>query len=152
MSRSRRRFLLPSFYEVMAGIDHKNALTLGCIGLVDDDNTGRDSSTIKQVGRQTDDALDITLIDDGLTDGGLCIAAEQNAMRKNDRSLAGAFQGLQDVEQPSKVAVLFGRSITIAVKTAIILEAVRPVFQRERGIGHAKSKRFSTSSSEPSSK
>ena len=130
--------LVAILYEVMAGIDHKNALTLGCIGLVDDDNTGRDAGTIKQVGRQTDDALDITLIDDGLADGGLCIAAEQNAVRKNDRSLAGAFQGLQDMEKPRKVAVFFGRSVTIAVKTAIILKAVRPVFQRERGVGHRK--------------
>ena len=130
--------LVAILYEVMAGIDHKDSLALGCIGLIDNDDTGRDAGTIKQVGRQTDDALDITFIDDGLTDGGLCIAAEQNAMGQNDRSLAGAFQGLQDVEKPRKVAILFGRSITIAVKTAIIFEAIRPVFQGERGIGHRK--------------
>ena len=44
------------------------------------------------------------------------------------------------MEKPRKVAVLFGRSVAIAIKTAIILETVRPVFQRERRIGHRKVK------------
>ena len=81
-------------YEVVAGINHKDALALGCISLVDDDNTGRDASTIKEVGRQTNDALDITLVDNSLADGCLCIATKQNAVGQNDRSLAGTFQGL----------------------------------------------------------
>ena len=44
------------------------------------------------------------------------------------------------MEQPCKVAVLLRRSVTIAIKATVILETIRPVFQRERGIGHRKVK------------
>lgn len=103
-----------------------------------EDNAGRDTGAIKQVGGQADDALDIALVNNGFADSRLRIATEQNTVGKNDRSLAGAFQGLQNMEQPRKVAVLFRRSVTIAIKAAIILKTIRPVFQRKRRIGHRK--------------
>ena len=130
--------LIAVLNEVVAGINHKDTLALGGISLIDDDNAGRDTGAIKQVGGQADDALDIALVDNGFTDGCLCIATEQNTVGKNDRSLTGAFQGLQNMEQPRKVAVLFRRSVAIAIKAAIILKTIRPVFQRKRRIGHRK--------------
>ena len=84
--------------EAMAGINHKDTLALGGISLIDDDNAGRDTGAIKQVGGQADNALNIALINNGFTDGCLCIATEQNTVGKNDRSLAGAFQRLQNME------------------------------------------------------
>ena len=113
-----------------------NTLALGGISLIDDDNAGRDTGAIKQVGGQADDALDIALVNNSFADSRLRIATEQNTMGKNDRSLASAFQGLQNMERPCKVTVLFRRSVTIAIKATIILKAIRPVFQRKRGIGH----------------
>ena len=84
--------------EVMAGINHKDTLALGGISLIDDDNAGRDTGAIKQVGGQADDALDIALVNNSFADSRLRIATEQNTMGKNDRSLAGAFQRLQNME------------------------------------------------------
>ena len=64
--------------EVMAGIDHKDALTLNGISLIDDDNAGRDAGAIKQVGGQADDALDIALVNNGFADSRLRIATVEN--------------------------------------------------------------------------
>ena len=75
-----------------------NTLALGGISLIDDDNAGRDTGAIKQVGGQADDALDIALVNNSFADSRLRIATEQNTMGKNDRSLAGAFQRLQNME------------------------------------------------------
>lgn len=117
-----------------------NAPPLRSIGFVDDNDTGGNSRAIEQVCGQTNNALDIALVNDGLTDRRLCIATEQNTVGQNNRRLTGAFQGLQNVQQPCEVAVLLGRSVTVAVKTAILFQAVRPILERKGRIGYGKVK------------
>ena len=77
--------------------------------LIHHDDAGRDAGAVKQVGRQADDAFDIALPDDVAADIGLGIAPEQYAVGQNDRALAGAFEGFDDVQQKGIVAVFLGR-------------------------------------------
>lgn len=127
-------------HEVMAGIDHKDALALVSIRLVQNNNTGRDSGAVEQICRQADEALDIAFVDDGFSNGGFCIASEQNTMGQDNRSLARALQRLQNMKKPRKVTILFRGPVTIAVKSAVILQPVSPVFQGERWVRHGKVK------------
>ena len=52
-------------HEAAAGVDHEDALAGVGVLLVDDDDAGGDAGAIEQVGRQADDALDVSLADRG---------------------------------------------------------------------------------------
>ena len=106
--------LVSVFHIIVTCIDHKNALTLVCIGLINDDNTGGDTRAVKEVGRQSDDALDISLIYNSFTDGRLCVSSEQYAVWQNDCRFTCGFERFENMQKPCKIAVLFRRSITIA--------------------------------------
>ena len=127
--------LVAVFYEVPAGINHKNASALISIFLVDDNDTSRNTCAIEQICRQPDDSLDKSGPDKGLSDFTLGITTEQDTMRQNDSSLTCSFQGFQNVHQPCIVAVFLGRSLTIAIETAVLFQSIRPVLDRKRGIG-----------------
>ena len=96
-------------HEAAAGIDHEDALAGVGILLVDHDDAGGNASAIKQVGWQTDDALDVSLADQVAADVGLGIAAKQDAVRQDARALAGALERTNDVQQVGVVALLGGR-------------------------------------------
>ena len=128
--------LIAILHEVMAGIDHKDTSTLIRIFLVNDNDASRDTGAIEQIGRQTNDALDIACFDQILTNSSLCIATEQNTVGQNNRSLTGALQRFQNMHQPGIVTVLFRRSFTIAIKSAVFLNSIRPVFDRERRVSN----------------
>ena len=54
--------------------------------LIDDDDACRDTRAVEEVRRQADDGLDVTATDDLLADVRLGVAAEENAVRKDDGS------------------------------------------------------------------
>jgi hypothetical protein len=56
--------LVPVFDETLGGVDHENALAVGGVFLVQHDDAGRDAGPVEEVGRETDDALDVTTSDD----------------------------------------------------------------------------------------
>ena len=62
--------LVAVFQESRAGVDHENALARVRVVLVDNNNARRDAGAIEQVGRQADDALDVTLGEQILADLG----------------------------------------------------------------------------------
>ena len=55
-------------------IHHKDTLTGGCTFLVQHDDASWDASTVEQIGRQTNDALDHTALNQVLADSALGIA------------------------------------------------------------------------------
>ena len=62
------------------------------INLVDDNDASGDTGAEKDVGRQTDDAHDVTLADKVFPYGRLGIAAKQNPMRQDTCAPAGALE------------------------------------------------------------
>ena len=121
--------LVAILHVIVACIDHKNAFSLIGICFINDNNAGRNTRAVKEVGRQADNALNVALVNDVLADRCLGITSEQNAVRKNDRRFACGFQGFENMQKPSKIAVLFGRHVTVPGKTPIIFQAIRPVFE-----------------------
>ena len=64
---------------------------------------------------------------------GLGVAAEQHAVRQDDRRLAGALERLEDVQQEGVVAVLLGRRAELEA-AVVVLQPVAPRLDRERRI------------------
>ena len=92
---------------------------------VEHDDAGGDAGAVKQVRRQADDALDEALRDDVLADLGLGIAAKQDAMRQNDRALAGALERRDNVQKIGIVAVLRGRDAVLEAAVGIVASGSR---------------------------
>src|SRR6266851_7545570 len=94
--------------------------------------------TIKQIGWQANNALDIALADEATADVGLGIATEQHAMRQDARTFASAFQGADDMQRVSVVALFCGRHaerLEALVKVVERIEASAPPLVRKRRIG-----------------
>ena len=85
------------FHEAAAGVDHEDALASVGILLVDHHDAGRNAGAVKQVGRQTNDALDVSLADQVAPDVGLGTASKQHAVRQDARAFAGAFERANNV-------------------------------------------------------
>ena len=73
---------------VSARVDHEDAFAFVRVLLVDGDDAGRDARAVEEVGRQADDALDVSAPDDSLADGRLRVAPEEYAVRQ-EGALAG---------------------------------------------------------------
>ncbi len=129
--------LVAVFHKSLGGIDHEDALAGMGVFLVEHQDAGRDARAVKEIGRQADDALDVAALDDLAADGGLGTAAEQNAVRENDRAFAGALEAGEDVQQEGIVAVLLRRDAELEAAIQVIgrIEAVAPGLGGERKIG-----------------
>ena len=126
--------LVAVLYKIVACVDHKDAGALIRIFFVNDNNACRDTGTIEQVCRQTNDTLDVTGFDQGFSNFALCVATEQHAVGQNNCSFTGTLQGFEYMHQPRIVAVLFGRSFTVSVESAVFLYTISPVFDGERRV------------------
>src|SRR5262249_56796326 len=71
------RTVLP---ETLGGVDHEYALAAGGVLLVEHHNAGGDARAVEEVGGQPDDALEIAGANELLSDYGLGVAAEENAV------------------------------------------------------------------------
>ena len=129
--------LVAVFHEALGGVDHEDALAGMGVFLVEHEDAGGDARAVKEIGRQADDALDVTALDDLPADRGLGTATEQNAVRKNDRAFACALEAGEDVQQEGIVAVLLRRNAECKAAIQVIgrVEAVAPGFGGERKIG-----------------
>ncbi|MNO68732.1 hypothetical protein D3C76_595710 [compost metagenome] len=145
--------LVAIFDKAFAGIDHKQPLLMvsQCIEgagvgalFVDDDDAGRNTGAVEQVGRQTDDPLDIALLEQVLADTRLGIAAKQHAVWQDHRTLAGALQALDDVQQEGVIAVFLWRHAPDKAAELVVLgiEAASPVLVGEGRVGYGKVKGF----------
>ena len=88
--------------------------------LVQHQDAGGDAGAVEEVGRQSDDALDVALPDDALADRRLGAAPEQYAVGVNHRALAGALEAREDVQQEGVVAVLLGRDAVLEAAIEIV--------------------------------
>ena len=137
MSWARRRFLLPSLMKPLEASIMKMPLRACGVLLVEHDDAGGNAGAVEEVRRQADDALDVAAPDDLAADVGLGAAAEQHAVRQDDRALAGALEAGEDVEQKGVVAVLRRRDAELEALELVVgrVEAVAPRLGRERRIG-----------------
>ncbi|MPM47723.1 hypothetical protein SDC9_94437 [bioreactor metagenome] len=104
-----------------AGVNHKDAGSAFGVFLINDDDAGRDASTIEEVGGQAYDTLNPLLFKNLLADGFLGIASEQNAVWHNDTCFAGQTQRFQNMEKPCIVAILFRRNSVVIESFVLII-------------------------------
>jgi len=116
--------LVAIFDVAAAGVDHEDALADAGVFLVDDDDTDGDAGAVKQVGRQTDDAFDVTFSNQVLADVGLGVAPEQYAVRRDASALPCAFQRTDDMQQVGVIALLVRRRTEILVAPVRIVKRV----------------------------
>jgi hypothetical protein len=69
------------FDKVLTGIYHKDTLATGGMLFVYDNDTRRNPCAVKEVGRQSDDPLDIAMLNEVTTDLSFCTTTEQDTMR-----------------------------------------------------------------------
>ena len=100
--------LVAVLHEALAAVDHEDALAGGGVFLIEDEDAGGDAGAVEEVGREADDALEVAGADELLTDDGLGIAPEEDAVRENAGAFALALHGTDDVEQ-KRVVTLLGR-------------------------------------------
>src|SRR5690554_704736 len=131
-------------HKALAGIDHKDALAGMSVFLVDNDDAGGNAGTVKQVGGQAVDALDVALLDQILTDAGFGVATEEHTVGQDHRALAGAFQAFDDVQQKGVVAVFLRRNAPHKAVERVFfrVEATGPVFLGKGRVGHGEVEGF----------
>ena len=131
--------LVPVLHKVLAGIDHKDTLAAGGMLFVYDDDTRRDARTVEEVGRQPNDAFDISVTNKIAADLGFCTSTEKYTVRKNTRPFTRMFQRTDDVEQVG-IVPLFGRRHSKIYKTLVLVvvgvDACAPALVTERRIGN----------------
>src|SRR5205823_5915488 len=84
--------LVAIFNKALAGVDHEDTAAAGSVFLIDDNNAGRDAGTVEQVGRQSNDALDVPFADDVPSNITLGIATKENTVRQDHRAFPAAFK------------------------------------------------------------
>jgi len=130
--------LVTVFDVAAAGIDHEDAFAGMGVFLVDNDDTGRNAGAVEQIGRQADDAFDVTFSDQVLADVGFGVAPKQYAVRQNASALPGTFQRTDDMQQVGVIALLVRRRAEIMeapVRIVKRVDAGAPAFVAERRIG-----------------
>src|SRR5581483_10642819 len=123
--------------EAAARVNHKNP-TAGAGGfLVGYEDARRDARAIKQIGRQSDDALQIAGADEPFPNDGLGVAAKEYAVRQNAGGFPLAFHRADDVQQVSVIALPRGRHAPgeALVMVQVGKDAGTPRLVRERRIG-----------------
>src|SRR5450830_1433538 len=78
--------------ETSASVEHKDAFAARRMFLVDNNNAGRDTSAVEQVGRQADNAFDIAVANQLTADFSLSITTKQYAVRQDAGGFALTFQ------------------------------------------------------------
>lgn len=116
--------LRPVPHEPAAGVDHEDALALLRVLFVEHDDAGRDAGAKEQVGRQADNAFDITPADQITADFRLGIAPEQHAVRQDAGALAGVFERADDMQQIGVVALLVQRCAQAAKPLGRVVQRV----------------------------
>ncbi len=99
----------PVLREPFRRVDHEDRLARRGVALVEHDDAGGNAGAVEQVGRETDDPLEIAVPDKVAADRALRAAAEQYAVRQDARAFAGGFERAHNVQQIRVVALLRGR-------------------------------------------
>lgn len=89
--------------ELLAGIDEEDVVIV-LAALLHYQDTGRDACAVKDVGRQTDDCVNVVLLlNEELTDFALGCSAEQNAVRCNTSHCAAVIEVVDHVQDEGVV-------------------------------------------------
>ena len=135
-----QRILVFSFLVFAVGIDEEHTLAIGGVGLVDNQQGGRDARAVKQSLRQSDDAfkdasrVDVAAQDEALTHFLLLAATEQHAVRHHNSHAAIIFQNRNHVLHKHKVGLFL---LAHPVLEALLEFHVGcGVILRKRRIGH----------------
>ena len=86
---------------MFSGIDEKDVVRL--FAFFEDKDANGDAGGIKEVRRQADDGVDVTVFQEFGADAFLGAAAEENAVRQNDRHDAVVFEKMKTVQEKGKV-------------------------------------------------
>ena len=98
--------LVAVFFEALLGVNHENAFALGSPFLVEDDDAGWYAGAIKEIGWQTDNALDIMLTDNILSELGL-LSTEEHAVRQDASATSRVgLHAADEMEQEGEVCTL----------------------------------------------
>ena len=132
----------PVLHKPFTCIDHEHSFSVACIFLVNHNQAGRNTGAVKQVGRQTNDAFNVSFANQVLAYLRFGISTKQDSMGEDNRCLALTFQRADHVQQEGIVAIFIRRNAK-AIETAISIsrfrrniQSVAPVLGRERRIGN----------------
>ena len=127
------------FHKPLTGVYHENAFANMGIFFIKHNNAGRNARTVKEVGWQADNSLDISFFNNILADLGFRVAPEQNPVGKDAGALALAFQSTDNMKQIGVIPV-FRRGNAIVFKPAMnitnSINAIAPAFITEWGISN----------------
>lgn len=102
----RQGILLLILVVVFCGIDKEDIV--GLSAFLEHDYADGDTCGVEEVARKADDAVDIIIGDELLTDGSLSPATEQDTVRENNGHRAAVAQIVKAVQQKAKSAALLG--------------------------------------------
>ncbi|OQB36471.1 MAG: hypothetical protein BWY09_01923 [Candidatus Hydrogenedentes bacterium ADurb.Bin179] len=122
------------FHEPLGGVYHEDAFTGMGVFFVQHKNTGGDAGAIKEIGRQSDDSLDIATPHDFTPDDRFRAATEQYPVGMNHGAFAGTLQAGENMEQEGIIAVLGGRD-TERKASVNVVGGVEPAAPRLVGKG-----------------
>jgi len=137
--------LIAIFNESLVRINHKDTSATLSILLVDNNNTGWNTSSIKQVGWQTNDTLYKPFSNDIFSYFRFCVSSKKNSMRQNHSTFALILKRTDNVQKKSIISI-FSRRYAIPFKSLIKIilrvKAIAPRLGRKWGISYCKVKRF----------
>jgi hypothetical protein len=99
--------VLVAVFDVAAGgVEHEDAAAGDGVLLVQRQDADGDAGAVEQVGGQADDALEAAGLHQPAADDGLRMPTEQHTVGQDARTLAGAVQGADQVQQIGIVPLL----------------------------------------------
>ena len=91
-----------SFLKVLGGVDEENIVRL--FALLEHQDTHGNTGGVEEVGRQSDDGVDVAVFEQLGPDALFCTAAKEHAMGQDDRHHPFVFQEVEPMEQECEVS------------------------------------------------
>ena len=130
----RQDILALALLEVLGGVDEEHVIRF--LALLQHENADRNARREEEVGGQTDNRVDIAVLEQLRADALLRAAPEKNAVRQDDSHDAFRFQIMEAVQQKGEVRGGFGRK-TVVLETHVFTNRFgRLPSVTERRIGH----------------
>lgn len=120
--------------EMLGGVDEQHVV--GLFALLQHEDANRDAGRIEQVRRQADHGVDVPVFQQFLAYALLCPAAEEHAVRQDDRHHAVVFEVVQPVQQKREVGRALRRHAVVLEAHVLAHRLARLPAVAERRIGH----------------
>ena len=108
-----------AFFKMFGGVDEEHVV--GLFAFFEDENADRNSRRIKEVRRQADDGVDMSVFKKLGADALLCATPEKNAVRQDDRHDSVVFEKMKTVQEKGKVGGGF-RSESMIFETHVLAQ------------------------------